>query len=103
MGGFVFNAFLADAIAADLIKPSSFRDQAKIDVGKHGLVFRRSFSTKDIQLFARNNLLMSLGAAAIATDTAMDAVFTKDNKPHDTSDVGAARVFMFSDTMCFCT
>jgi hypothetical protein len=101
MGGFVFNAFLADAIAEDLIKPSSFRDQAKIDAGKHGLIFRRSFSMEDIQLFGRNNLLMSLGTAAIATDTAMDAVFTKVNKPHDTSDLGAARAIMFQIRCAF--
>jgi hypothetical protein len=50
---FVFNAFLADAILDGQIIPSSFRDQAKIDVGAHGLGFRRKFSTEELQSFGK--------------------------------------------------
>lgn len=98
---FVFNAFLADAILDGRINPSSFRDQAKVDVGGHGLVFRRKFSRDDLQLFGNNNVLMALGTAAIATDTAMDAVFPKANKPHGITDLGAARAIMFQIRCAF--
>ena len=98
---FIFNVFLSDAIWEGRINPSSCRDQAIIDVGQHGLSFKRNFSSDDLKLFGQNNVLMSLGIAAIATDTAMDAVFTKTNKPHGITDLGAARVIMFQIRCAF--
>lgn len=98
---FVFNAFLADAILDGRIISSSFRDQAKLDVEAQGLVFRRTFSTNDLQSFGKNDVLMALGTTAIATDNAMDAVFSKANKPHDITELGAARAIMFQIRCAF--
>lgn len=98
---FIFNVFLADAISEGRINPSFFRDQAKVDLGQHVLVFKRSFSSGELQSFGQNNVLMALGTAAIATDTAMDAVFSKENKPHDTSELGSARAIIFQIRCAF--
>jgi hypothetical protein len=101
LDGFLFNAFLADAIEANLITPHSFRLQAKIDTGNHGLLFHRSFSVEEVKLWGRNNLLMSLGTAAIATNTALDAVFTKKDKASGTTDLGAARAIIYQIRCAF--
>jgi hypothetical protein len=98
---FAFNAFLADAIWDGRIIPSSFREQAKIDIGAQGLVFRRTFSTNDLQSFGKINLLMALGATAIATDNALDAVFSKANKHQDITELGAARAIMLQIRCAF--
>lgn len=99
--GFVFNAFMADAIDANLITASSFRPQAKLEAEKHGVTIQKSFSMEEMKLWGRNNLLMSLGTGAIATDTALDAVFTKKNKANDTTELGSARVIMFQIRCAF--
>jgi hypothetical protein len=44
---------------------------------------------------------MALGTAAIATDNAMDAVFSRTNKTHDITDLGAARAIMFQIRCAF--
>ena len=101
MDGVVFNAFMADSIDANLITTSSFRPQAKLEAEQHGVTIQKSFSMEEVKLWGRNNVLMSLGTAAIATDTALDAVFTKRNKANDTTELGSARVIMFQIRCAF--
>ncbi len=101
MGALVFNAFIADAIDANLITPSSFRPEAILKAENYGVIIRKIFSMEEVVLSGRNNLLMALGTAAIATDTALDAVFTKNNKAHDTTPLGSARVIIFQIRCAF--
>jgi len=97
---FAFACFVADAINAGRITPSTLREKIKIDEGGHGIVFTKTFTREEIAAGARNLILMAWGTSAIATDKAMDAVFGK-KFPSDASELGSARAFLYQIRCAF--
>lgn len=97
---FAFACFVADAINAGRITPSTLREEIKIDEGGHGIVFTKTFTREEIAAGARNLILMAWGTSAIATDKAMDTVFGK-KFPHDTGELGSARAVVYQIRCAF--
>src|SRR5438067_1126932 len=87
---FTFNCLLADAIGHKLITLASFRREIPIHTGGPGLTIRNDLTEKTLDGARRNNVILALGATALAVDKAMDATFGPKN-PEDTGYLGSIR------------
>ncbi len=97
MQSFAFNCFVYDAISQDRIGPDTFRSEISIEVEDgRGLAFERGrkYTSDELVMFGRSNILMALSTTALATDEAMDTVFGEKNA-HDTSELGSVRAIVY--------
>ena len=60
MGALVFNAFIADAIDANLITPSSFRPEAILKAENYGVIIRKIFRILSVNVFESRFLFFYL-------------------------------------------
>jgi hypothetical protein len=91
---------LRHAIESKVIKSESFGKELDIRTGGPGLRIRKVLAEQDLLAAGSNNLLASLGTAALATDKALDATFGS-KEPEDTSLLGSLRAIFYQTRNAF--
>jgi hypothetical protein len=100
LGGFMFAVCVNDATNRGRVTPATFTEHIRLNEGGYGVDIRKRFTAEELQIYANNNVVMAIGTAAIATDTALDATFGAKT-PSDTSPLGSARAIIYQIRCAF--